>query len=279
MTFTLTTFGGVALPPGRPRTPVGTAPTLSRAVALPGGRMWDGDQEEQAAQALPWEFSYSGYCYVTDEATLAAQVDAWRALRGQRLALARTMDDPAGGDAQRQWCHARLLRVSATREWINRVHLELELAFLIESPWYGTAHDDLYELSTPPSPAPYTQSLFISNVADRPITNLRLTLTPGENSWPTVVRFATRSAADRRILTEFEYTGRCLAATALVIDCAARSVVNNAVNDYAHFVLTANHKREEWFYFEAGVGAWLDIVRTTAGAGDLLRLAWVDEYE
>ena len=286
MSFQLREFGVHRVPEGLPRTPVGTAPTASRAMALPGGQFWDGDQDEQAPQALPWQLDYAGSFYATNALTLPAQVDAWRKLRGQRAVLVREMDESAGiggGGARVQWCWARLLQVKADREARHREIQPASISWLIESSWYGSAHNDLYALDTPPASSAYTQSFFLTNITNRPIVAMKLTLTPGPLSTLTKVVVRVRDMGGNNTLTECEYTGQCYgyASAPLVIDCGARAVTNNGTNDYAHFALTANHTMAEWFYVPAEAGAWLDIVRTAtaAGEGDLLSLAWTDEYE
>lgn len=284
MSFRLSTFGGTALPRRATQEPIGTAPTVSRVLLLQDGLFWDGDQEDQARQALPWELAYKGTFVAESPSTAQARVDEWRRLNGKRLALSRVMDEePAGGmGAQTQWCWARLVKLAGERSPEHQDHFELEFTFLVESPWYGHAHDDTYALDTPPSVAAYQQSLWIPNITTRPIRGMRLEFIPGSDHMCAELKVGCR-LMDGVTVAEWKFTGTVLPESRLVVDCGAWAVTLDGANAYAHFALTERHRVDGWFWMEAEGATYLDVTRTSGSTGDLsgdrLILQWTDEYE
>ena len=282
MSFTLTTFGALALPTGSPELPVGSAPSVEMITRMPGGMFWDGNQTDQARPDLPWDLPYHCRHLIADESGYNNVVEQWWAVRGQRAALTRRLTVPYSGFDVDQWCWARLKRIETSREAKMSKLLPMVFVFQILSPWYGTLHDDTYGLTTPPSIAAYLQSIFISNAGTRPITNLRLTITAGAAHNLAAVKIGCRDTAGVT-LTEVLYSGTIFGESFAVIDGGAWSVLNAVTNDYAHLALTANHTKDYWFWIPASDSAYLDITRTGTGAGslagDTLGVTWYDEYE
>jgi hypothetical protein len=286
MTFNLTTFGSLALPVWNSETPVGSAPSVSKLMDLPGGLFWDGDQTEQARPALPYDLTYKCDHLLADGEPLSYNylVQNWWAVRGTRNVLTRRLTIPYYWYAYDldQWCWARFKQVKAVREPRLYDRLPMVFEFQILSPWYGTLHDDTYELVTPDSYTPWLQSLFIVNSGSRPITNMKLTLTAGAAHILSALKVGCRNSVGTTV-TEFTYTKVLSPADVVTIDCGARSVLLNGANDYASFALTANHTRDDWLWLQAFSSCYLDITRTTPTvcdmSGDALNLYWYDEYE
>lgn len=135
MPYTLQRFGSVYLPTGMPVTPIGTGETVSGAVQLVDGAVFDSHGTDKAPLRLPYDLTYRAMFWSTTTALLSTAVNALKAMRGKVDELYRLMPD-----GNNHWCTARLVSVRGEREVTNLRHQEIELSFQVMSPWYGNHH-------------------------------------------------------------------------------------------------------------------------------------------
>lgn len=137
MPYTLHRFGSVFLPTGMPITPIGTGETVSGAVQLVDGAVFDSHGTDQAPLRLPYDLIYRAMLWNTTTALLQTDLNALKGMRGKVDELYRQLPS---GDVQ--WCTARLMGVRGEREVVNVRHQTVELQFQVQSPWYGDHHGD-----------------------------------------------------------------------------------------------------------------------------------------
>jgi hypothetical protein len=194
------------------------------------------------------------------EANLRADVDALRALRGQRLALTRQNI----ADAGTAWCWARLAQLPAERDVKSVYYQAVELRFAVLSPWYGTAHADLVTIEA-------ASNVFVlTNSGNAPAEAVQIYIHAGTTSI-TALTLATGSCY-------LEYNGTITPGTNWVLDTATWSVLNNGVAAWSGLVRGESHAHDGLWVLRPG-GNVVTIAFSGGGAGSQALFAFADTWE
>jgi len=222
------------------------------------GGNFDGAGALTLSPELPYALNYTGLVvHATDTTQIRTELDALRALRGQldRLWL-RTAD---GYD---RWAWARLLNVSPEMRAVDRAAVQFVMGFEVRSLWNGAAHggawtfDDGYyfdnglyfdtegahTLNTLP------KTLTITNNGNVAVDNCGITITAVANAI-TALKIGIAGVC------EFTFTGTIAAGTSLVVDCGNKTVLNNGLDAWRYFALTAAHTIEPWLRLAPGANS------------------------
>lgn len=279
-------FGTTSLPSNLPRLPVGTAMTRDTLLALPGGHWFDSQGTEQAPRDNRM-IDYECRFYDTSATAVETTFNALKALRGTRDRLYRRLSDDSI-----QWAHVRLMQVSSMRESENQLWLEITLSFLILSrTWNGQHHGDGWDFDDGEyfdtgldldedtgdtfvlnsSPKKCT----INNAGNASLRNLIITLTAGSTD---ITALTVQRLLAAVVVEGLGFSGTIVAGTSLVIDCGARSVVNDGVDAYDDFNLGGSHTTEEWITVPPGdVG--IRFTRTGGSSDSEVVFDFNDAYE
>lgn len=268
--YRLKKFGTTDLPEHMPMSDMATAPVVDAYVTITGGQVYDGYGSGTADIQLPYTIRYDGIYKGTSLANLRTQVDALRALRGQRLRLYRQALD----DTSYHWCWARLdyIDINTTPTEHYAVIQPMSLTFVVQSMWYGAAHggtwtldsgeyldtglylDESEEYTLTSSPGTCT----INNAGNVNQPNAIITITANGGSAIDSVNVAISGTVD------WTYGGSVAAGNALTINCGGYSVKNNGTADYDNFSLGSAHALARWFQIAPGDN---DVVVTYTGGG------------
>jgi len=263
MAHKITDFDNVWFPETDPVVPIGTGLSATGFVGLPGGGVFDGYGVTRLPLKTPYDLVVKVRPVADSLTDLETTLRALRALRGKRAPLRRTLPD-----GMRHWCWARLLQIDGDRTARERAYQEISLRFAVLSPWYGNHHGtwtigdgtligdghmitdgDIFTVG-----AAADQTL--SNDGDSDVTHVIITV----------------DAVGTGGMTEFEldcddcvwkFDAAIAEGDALVIDCGAKSVLNDGTDAYADFDLDATHASEHWLVLAPG-----DNTVNIAGDGD-----------
>ena len=262
----LADFDGVALPVYNARLAGGTAPSRVATITLADGRAYDAIGAEQAEPELPYILNYEAVNLEDTEAAHNTALAALSAKRGKRGKLYRRQLS----DYTISWAWARLLRKTeqSGAGVASPVHLGQVFQFQILSPWYGHHHvdwllDDGYYLdeglylddsgySVTLNTSPKT--LTVTNGGNGTVRNAVITIVAGSAA----ITALTIASGD----TDIDWTGTLASGDALVIDCGAKSILNDGANAYSGFAYGSNHALAGWLELPPGD---TDIVITKTG--------------
>ncbi len=239
----LTQFKTYTLPAYNKRDLLGQGNSAGALLDLPGGGAYDAYGTDQAPEDV-LEVSSTFEIIETTASAVQTQYDLIRALRGNVGKLWARM--PYLTD---RWVTARLARMRMERRREYIYYQPLELAWQIAQPgWNGQAHgagwilddgevfdDGLYldmggaYVVTLTNGALATTNATIANNGNRTVTDVTITVT-AVGDQITSVRFACSPC-------DWSYSGTIAAGTSLVVDCGAKSVLNDGTDDYANFQL------------------------------------------
>jgi len=266
MAYWITQFGTAALPTRGEDQDISPGPVRSSLVMLPGGEVYDtrgSGGATQAGQVL----TVSGKLLAANGAALKTAYDLLRAFKGDYAKLYRT---PDGGSANSEWVYARCLGVPTRRSVESRLWLPVSLIFeLQESYWHGTTNSDTVTLNTSP------KSAEINNAGNAVATDIVITVTA------TTVAISTIVIENEEVghISKITYTAAIAIGKALVINCGAKSVFNNSVEDFANFsIVTATHGITEWLRLKPGDNT-IKITRTDGGVANTVNFAFDDAWE
>lgn len=248
MSYRLTTFDGVNLPTYNKESGLDAAPALPGFVSTVAGA-FDSYGVDLAPMALPHAISARGIVSADTDAGQRAAIEALRTLTRRRAKLVREADD----DASEHWAWARLMSLVQRRIYNARGYQALELGFLIESGWYEDQPDDLqYPLGSPHIMTVYNDgnrmiddAIITFHADDAPLTALTITAPNG---------------------THLIWTGTVATETDLVIDCGAKSILNDGVDAYSGLSYGANHTIDDWLRLEPYS---INITYTYTGGGNI----------
>lgn len=276
MSYRLTFFGGVSLPTGQPRTPVGTGPSAGAPLALPGGGVFDPHGSEQAPLALPYPLTLRASETATSAAGLESQLGVLRQFRGRRSQLFRLMSSGAS-----QWCYARLMEMPAEREAGHLLLQPCDLHFMVESPWYDAQIGTLSNTTwTPPGGAAWWWINFssgvafvVDNSARAQATSFNIQVSVGALDAP----LTELKVENTTLGTTLLFDGTVAAGKTLVIDTGANSALNDGVGAYAD--VTRPNNDAFWFRLKAGVSNTLKVTLTGGGANTVCTIQYYPTYE
>lgn len=261
--YRLKAFGGTTLPGANYEWDAGTAETVQALVRTVGGPAFDAYGASDAPAAMPYQLRYQCVAYGATLAALRAELDALRALRGQRLRLYRMAED----DSTEQWAYARLVQVQASNTVQQQAMLwqPLTLVFLVMTGWHGAAHEETYSLT-----ADDTTACDADNDGNVAVVDAVLTVTAGNAA-------ITDLMVTISPLCQFVYEGTIGAGKALVVDSGAFAVTNDGADAYTDFLLGGGQAVLEWLRLEAGTST-MSVAITGGGTGATARLNYYDAW-
>lgn len=228
MTYKVTKFGSTNFPTARATPDVGTFASLLAIVQLPGG----GTHDEQGTDQSPTMIGPLRVECLLTAATAAAADTAYqllRALRGVRDKLYRVRQD-----TDEEWVYARLDKINATRAPEDIATMNVEMIFMVQSRcWSGDAKTPGVLLASTPD------TVICANAGDADVLNAVITITAGTEPLQDI------DITDGRSQTNITFSGTIAATKALIIDCGAKTVENDASDAYAYWDLSS-HADDEW---------------------------------
>ena len=265
MAYWITAFGGVSLPTAQPVQDTGLGAAAIGATELPGGGVHDPWGSAPAPVKLPYQLSVEAILRGTDSNDLRSKLYALRALHGQRLKLYRT---PDGGTLNSEWVWARLETLSITRQVENRLHIGVTMNFLVLSdPWSGTDRTINTVLDAVP------KYIVCPNNGNAQVNNAVITITAKGGAISLVWLVVTVSPT----IMQWKWTGTLAVNSSLRIDCGARTVRVNGVDDYAHFALDSSHNVSEWLRLAPG-NTTVAVTRSGGDATSTVQIAYADGW-
>lgn len=263
----LTAFGDVALPLYNSRLSGGTAPSRVATLTLADGRAYDAIGADQAEPELPYVLNYEAVNLEDTEAAHNTALAALSAMRGKRAKLYRQL---LSDDEVIHWAWARLLRKGETSGVGagSPVHLPQQFQIQVLSPWYGHDHrtwllDDgeylneglfLDDGGFTETMASSPHTLTVTNGGNGIVRNAIITITAGSAN----ITALTITSGD----TDIDWSGTLTAGNSLVIDCGAKSILNNGSNAYSGFAYGGSHALNGWLEIAPGA---VDITITFTG--------------
>ncbi len=254
--FTICQFGGTAVGAGTylALTPwdelsVGPDQTVSGIVTLPGGGVYDALGTAQHDAQLPRVFEAPIFLAATTAALLETAVDAINAWAGKHDKL---WAQNAGATLAR-WRYA-IIDVDLKLTSPAQTSITGRCIFTSPQPgWNGAASStgDI-PLDTNPHNVSWT------NAGNRAVDNAIITLTAGANNI-TAVTFIVAG------VSSITWTGTLVATTALVIDCGARTVLNNGVDARSGLTRNVAHTINPWLRLAASASTTVSVGFTGAG--------------
>jgi hypothetical protein len=255
MTYRIYQFGSTVLPDYNEESEIGLVSKSKSALDIPSGGALDLYAGEKV---LPGAAKPTKSCtlHATTEAGLLASMIALRVLVGTRAKLYRMIVD----DNHLEWAWARFDNLAATRKYgaQSRYFQDVRLSFTVYSPaWYsqdthyyssGVAPSEPDDLTTLLAESGETTVLHVyhSGNIDQPAAIFTITAT-GTVTLVTINNATTGYS--------FRHNGTLFSGKTLVIDTGAVSVLNDGVDDYAHFTPPANH--EDWIHIAPGANTLL----------------------
>lgn len=279
MSYTIDRFGSIALPCAAAEEPVGTAPSRSGLVTLPGG-YYDAYGSERAPREREI-ISRKAILHRSTPALLQAAYNELRAMRGVRSNLYMTQPDGSV-----YWTTARLLKIVSPSGPDNIRHLELTMTFeLIEPVWHGERTGsgwvlDAGEVLDAGLTLDESDGVTVLNTSPKNVTVINGGNATVKNAVITVTAVGTDITSliiAKSGETQLVYSGTIAVGESLVIDCGAWSVENDGADDYANFDLGASHAIEEWLHLDPGSNT-ITVTRT-GGANSTIGFTFYDLWE
>lgn len=217
---------------------------------------------------VPYTISVGTMLVHNTPAELQTALAAWRALCYNRSTLYRT---PDGGTTNSESITARLIAIDAPRDIENLRHLAITLRFEITSPvWSGAAHTENISLWTG------VVNQEVSNNGNTVQRDVVIKVTAGgDPAYP--ITSVTIENLETGHVSKIKYSGTIAVGTSLVIDCAAMTVRNNGVDDYAHLTLESGHTIADWFRLMPGANS-IKVTRTGGDAPSTCVLTYKDAW-
>lgn len=204
------------------------------AVAVIGGGVYDSYGSRVVQPRLPATIRYRGTIRGSTVAAVRTSLESYLALIGTKANLSRSALD----DAEEIVCSARLMAVQRVHKPVNYFgkHEVLDFTFQLLSRWRGAARNSVTELTVGES----SKAITFYNYGNRRQEEIRISVTAGSAALSMFgVDLPTASCSWR-------WTGSLAAGETLVIDCGAKSVLKNGIDDWNGFAMTGNHGIEPW---------------------------------
>ncbi|MCK9357716.1 MAG: phage tail family protein [Dehalococcoidia bacterium] len=240
--------------------PQGAGPVESSQVKLVGGAYYDARGDDTALPPAE-EITVRGDWVAASDAAMQTKLAALRALRGEKSKLWRTT---AAGTSHWRW--ARCLEVDSDLEPGSPSMATIKLAFELDAePWYGTSVYNSIVLGTSPVLAT------IANAGNAIARGITVTVHPATTPI-TAIHLENLTTGN---VSKIKYAGTIAATQALVIDCSAKSVMNNGTGSYVNLTLESAHTIAEWLRLAPGDNS----IRITATGGAVTSTIGVLFYE
>lgn len=252
MAYMLESFIDVDLSPYNPRTDMSPIPARSAVITTMAG-IYDADEDEDAAFALPHSVSYTALVLPDTLDEWREAIDELRALVGKRGRLYRRAEN----NQEIQWALCRLMAEPSVRETRDRRWLNVTFDFLQLSPWRGHYHVDwllddgefldegLYLDDDATWTYTHPLTVELNNGGNGRVTDAILTITAGG----VAITAANIAKAGE---TDIDYTGTVAAGDTLTIDTGSWSVLNDGVDAYNDLELGGDHAVGEWLRLDPG---------------------------
>ncbi len=256
MTFSPKQFGGTSIGVGTYLTltpieelSVGPDQTVSGIMTLPGGGVYDALGTAQHDAQLPRVFEVPIFLAATTAALLETAVDALNAWAGKHDKL---WVQNAGATLAR-WRYA-IIDVDMRLTSPAQTSITGKCTFTCATPgWHGAASNTgAIPLDTNPHNVSWT------NAGNRPVDNAIITFTAGASNITAATFIVTG-------VTSFTWTGTLVATKALVIDCGARTVLNDGVDARSGLTRNAAHTINPWLRLAASASTTMAVGFTGAG--------------
>ena len=263
-------------------------PTAEAAVALfqaLGGVLVDGYGTGRTPSNPP-EVSRKGVLVAPTRDALHAAYYPIRTLVRQRSRLWRRRDSEVYSLGGEQWALARCISVSdgTVRRAGNAYHLPVSVKFQLLSPsWYSMVLHGVEVnewIDTPTEFDEFTldsgqvegagQSIVVTNGGSIPCTDAIISITAAGD----VVTAVTLSANS----CELTWTGTLGAYKTLIINCGAKSVLNNYAPAYSGLSFGQGHKTHEWFILTPGANN-ITVTATTNGTNPTATFSFSEPWE
>lgn len=255
----LTQFGAYALPQNNKQDQIDTGSLAGNQVALIDGQAYDHYGAGVAPEA-PATYRVRYEIVASAASTVQTARDAIRALAGARAKLYAQMPD-----ASTRWTWARLTHVGMDRQPDYVCYQPVELTFQVARPgWSGTDRSATW------TPAASPLNMTASNNGNRMVRDATLTVLAGATAISNI-RLVCGSC-------DWTYGGTVAAGKSLVIDCAARSVVNNGIDDYKQLALNAGHTVADWLQLPAAHNPIVVTYSGNAGGDAKFTLVYFDGW-
>jgi hypothetical protein len=281
-------FGVTPIPLYEAVQDMSTLPSSLPSTTMYGGSEYDHLGSERAL-ALATGVSLRGEFLATDANDKTAQVLAWRARRGTRDRLVRTVD----GTTAREWIWARLNRVVLSETPDTFLIVPFALDFKLYGNWWngrrrgggwlldsGVALDSGYSLDmsdvTPLTPNGLT-TIVLPNAGNATVNNAIVTITNPAGGTAITNLVLTAGPDASTVKASWTFAGTIAVNTSLVIDTGAQTVKNNGVAAYANFTWTAS-VIDDWLEMYVP-STTMKITLTGGGSGGNAATATVDYAE
>jgi hypothetical protein len=268
--YTYEKFGVTSIPTAKPSHDISTAHARTPVIKTPNGaytpvlstQVYD-DKAITVGCAL-WGVT---------QTAVQAQYKTWRALVGTLDKLYRRSPDNTI-----EWVWARLTDIQTTRVADNKLWIDANLIFSVDTPIWHTSHhgapwllddgvhfldtgylldeNDQYTLDTSP------KTITLINNGALPARPL-ITLTAHTAN----ITALTITAGG---VTNLTYSGTIVNGNSLVMDCEAQSIKNNGVNDYAHLTRNGGHTLDGWLELTHNAGTSVIITITGGGVNSVI---------
>lgn len=245
MSYKYTKFNGSVLPTYNRDSQLNTAPAQNSFLpTVQGG--FDIYGPDIAPMATPHPLTLRAVISEDTDTGQRYALDGLRALVRVRGKLTREADN----DGSEQWAWARLMSVNYTRNHRERGYQVLEFTWQVESGWYLDQDDQVETMDG----SPYTLS--VANGGNRMVNDAVITVTADDANLTALTITTTNG-------THLVWTGTLTAGDDLVIDCGAKSILNDGANAYGGLSYGANHRIDDWLRIEGS----MDITLTYTGGG------------
>ena len=259
----ITRFASNTLPTVMPIQDIGLGRIEPGTVQLPGGRVHDAHGDDDAPVALPYRITISAEVFGTGSTSLRTNINAIRALTGQRGDLVRKQTPTA---TERETVTARMEQFEQRRDSDHIQYVPIRLTFLVLShPWLGTSHTVSTAFNTSG-----TLSLVCNNGGNAAVEDAVLTVTPHGTAM-TGMTIKVSGATDLR------WVGTLGTTAALVVDCGAATVTNDGADAYDELTIGADHAQTAWLRLEPG-NTTITITRTGAENSSVVSVVYRDGW-
>lgn len=284
MPYSIERFGTVILPTLSTLADIGTGPSRAILIELPSGGWFDGYGDQQAPRGNH-RISKRGEILDTDAEALLDAYNALMALRGKRAKLYRR----ALATDEVHWTYARFDETSATMRPGEVTHRPVNLQFTRISPiWYGQRYgswtfdsgvdfDDGYffdeasntvTLNTSPKTVP------TPNAGNAVVTNAIITIVAGSSALTSLTINLVNALGTMALV----FNGTVTSGQSLVIDCGAKSVLNNGSNAYNNLTLGGAHNIGPWLALYPGAND-ISVVKTGGSTNSTITISYSDGWE
>jgi len=264
-------------------------PTAEAAVALfqaLGGVLVDGYGTGRTPSNPP-EVSRKGVLVASTRDALHAAYYPIRTLVRQRSRLWRRRDSEVYSMGLDHWAIARCVSVSegTVRRAGNAYHLPVSIKFQLISPcWYSTVLHGVEVNEWADVPTEFDEftldggkleragdSVVVTNGGSIPCTDAIISVTAAAGSPVTAITLSAN-------VCQITWTGTLEANKTLIINCGAKSVLNNYNPAYSGLSFGIQHHTHEWFILEPGVNT-ITATATTGGTNPDIRFSFSEPWE